>query len=156
MLRSKCALCFLAVHWGLATSIADAAHQDRHAPGHGSAGGAEAANGGLLQSKRLYERREKRGRGERGRLGGRMYVCTSSATRRAAWCCGAVQTARRRCWSYVDLGGRITISILPPPRRLLQDPLRKEPGSHLRPKRPTPPRCTCPQGAPLSDRCRSH
>ena len=73
---------------------------------------------------------------------------------RAAWCEGAVQAARRLCWSCGSRRG-FTIKVLSPPRRRLQDPMREEIGSgHLRPEMPIPRSSTCPQGAPLSDRRR--
>ena len=117
--------------------------------------GTDVVYGELLRSKRTYERREKREwREERGARGNVYIFALAPAPRRAAWCGGAVQAARRLCWSCGSRRG-FTIKVLPPPRCRLQDPMRKEVGSGLRPEMPIPRSSTCPQGAPLSDRRRS-
>ena len=93
--------------------------------------GTEVVYGELLRSKRTYKRREKREwREERGARGNVCIFAIAPAPRRAAWCGGAVQAARRLCWSC---GSRrsFTIKVLPPPRRRLQDLMRKEIGSRL-------------------------
>ena len=117
--------------------------------------GTEVVYGELLRSKRTYKRREKREwREERGARGNVYIFALAPAPRRAAWCGGAVQAARRLCWSCGSRRG-FTIKVLPPPRCRLQDPMWKEIGSGLRPEMPILRSSTCPQGALLSDRHRS-